>query len=597
MIKLLSRIWHVLSQKQKTQAVFITALLVFGSFLEALSIGMVLPMLFVVTSDNPLVQLQGLPIIDMISHLSRYELVLVFIAAVVTIFLLKNLYFMFVVWRQGRLVYGLQAELSQLAYDRYLEQTLEEQTSSKSSHLIRDVATEVQQFTSYAALPSMGLIMELPIIFTLTLVLILVEPIGAVLTVTLAGGLITAHYITLAPHLSRWGQVRQQAEANRVRSIQQTASCFPDIKLRRDETYFSKHFASENVHVALMAEKLNFWQSMPRYWIEFFLLVTILGLVFYLVSKGSSGSEVVSTLGIFAAVAFKLAPSANRVVAHIQALRYAEPVVERLTSMLSPNWKTKLADTGKWPSDASRNAVDNWRRLVLRDVSYSHPDMETATLRSVNLSIDRGSVIGLVGPSGAGKTTLANIIMGLRLPASGSLELDRAPLVDGDDINPDLLSAWQRNIGYVPQNFSLNDTSIVQNIAFRFHPEEIDANSVHRALTDAQIEEFVATLPEGLDTLVGERGVRLSGGQGQRIAIARTFYLNAGVIVFDEATSALDEATQGSVIASLLSKRGEKTIIIVAHRISTLQLCDYIVEMHDGSISRTGTPEKVLKNL
>ncbi|MGE0676326.1 ABC transporter ATP-binding protein [Pseudolabrys sp.] len=597
MMKTIFDIVSLLDRRRKAVALGILALLVIGSFLEAVSISLVLPLILILTSSSASKAIGWEAMDQIAAKFSENELVILAIGVVLAFFFLKNLFFMLVVWFQGRFVFGLQAALSEQIFDRYLDQTFEEQVSGHSSHLIRDVTTEVQYFTAYAALPMMGILTELPIIVALGVVLFVLQPLGALLTVVSSGVMIAALYILLSPRLAHWGNIRQEAEVDRVKCMQQTVNCFSEIKLRRDSRYFLSYFSEYNRSVVKMAERINFWQAFPRYWIEFFLLISILLLVAYLVMSGSDSSVTVSTLGVFAAVAFKLAPSANRVVAHVQALRYAQPVVEILATRLTAHWRVR-AGTSQTPiSVKTENAIASWKELIIRNVTYQHEGAEAHSLRRVNFTIKRGSVVGFVGPSGAGKTTLANVIMGLLAPSEGGVFLDGLQVNPPRAEFPDLLSAWQRNIGYVPQNFALIDSSIRQNIAFRFREEEIEEAAISRAIAGAEISEFVQSLPQGADTIVGERGIRLSGGQGQRIAIARSLYLNAGLIVFDEATSALDDATQGAVIESLLEKRGAKTIIIIAHRTSTLQLCDEVIELNKGEVRRIGTPIETLDAL
>ena len=300
-----------------------------------------------------------------------------------------------------------------------------------------------------------------------------------------------------------------------------------------------------------------------------------------MIVRGKPLDALVPTLGLFGVAAFRLMPSAARMMGSLQVMRYNLPVVNTLYRELH------IFDTSP-PFQRERELLRFANALVLDRVGFSYPNTETPTLRDVSLSITRGTSVGFVGGSGAGKSTLVDVILGLLKPATGRV------LVDGIDIQTNL-RGWQDQVGYVPQTIYLTDDTLVRNVAFGLPDDQIDKSAVRRAIQAAQLEEFVNELPAGLETLVGERGVRLSGGQRQRIGIARALYHDPPILVLDEATSSLDTANEQGVMAAVNALHGNKTLIIVAHRVSTVAHCDRLFRIEQGTLVEEGTFDKVMK--
>jgi len=287
---------------------------------------------------------------------------------------------------------------------------------------------------------------------------------------------------------------------------------------------------------------------------------------------------------LFAAAAFRLIPSVNRILAAMQSLRFSRPVIDTLHEelKLGPLNPDGLPAKG---AGSTRRAFQSEMRLS--GISYSYQGAAGAALDDMSLVIRQGEFVGFIGPSGSGKSTLVDVILGLLTPDAGQV------MVDGQNIQQDL-RAWQDQIGYVPQTIFLTDDTLRRNVAFGLREIQIDELAVHRAIKDAQLEEFVAGLPDGLETIVGERGIRLSGGQRQRIGIARALYHDPAVLVLDEATSALDTETEKGVMQAVMALQHNKTILVVAHRLSTVAHCDRLYRLEHGSVADEGTPLEVL---
>jgi ABC-type multidrug transport system fused ATPase/permease subunit len=313
-------------------------------------------------------------------------------------------------------------------------------------------------------------------------------------------------------------------------------------------------------------------QQMPRLWLEVLAVSGLAILVISMLAQNRSLEAVLPTLGLFAAAAFRLMPSVSRILGAVQALRYGMSMIDVLHAELS----LKIPETtGKQKPSAPFHS-----NMELSHVSYTYPAAASAALKDISLLIKRGESVGFIGVSGAGKSTLVDIILGLLTPDQGDVR------VDAKDIQQNLRN-WQDQIGYVPQSIYLTDDTLRRNIAFGLPDEQIDDAAVKRAIQSAQLVGFVNSLPEGLMTMVGERGIRISGGQRQRIGIARALYHDPAVLLLDEATSSLDTATELGVMQAVKALQGSKTILIVAHRLSTVEHCDSLFKMEDGKLVAT----------
>ena len=307
-------------------------------------------------------------------------------------------------------------------------------------------------------------------------------------------------------------------------------------------------------------------QQLPRLWLELLAIAALAVLLISMTMQGKPMIAVLPTLALFAAASFRLMPSANRILSGIQQLRFGLPVVDMLHHELT------LANEAP---DAKAKPISFENTLALKCVSYTYPTANKQALNNVDLTISKGDMIGFIGESGSGKSTLIDIVLGLLSPDEGFV------VVDGVDVQSNL-RGWQDQIGYVPQNIYLTDDTLRRNVAFGLSEEDIDNNAVERALQAAQLQNFVDTLPQGVNTVVGERGVRLSGGQRQRIGIARALYHDPAVLVLDEATSALDNETEAEVMDAVISMHGKKTILIIAHRLTTIQRCTNLYQIKHG---------------
>ena len=501
------------------------------------------------------------------------------VLVLVGIYLSKTLFLSYMIWKQTKFAFEVQAALSNRIFSAYLKQPYYFHLQRNSAQLIRNVTTEVNQFTFTVMLPFLTLLTESFVLLGLLVLLIVVEPIGTITIFTVIGSIAYIFHFITKERITRWGERRQFHEGKRIQHIQQGLGSIKDVMLMKRENYFFEQFSLHNVSNAKMGEFQKTLSQLPRVWLEFVTISGVLLLVFVLFLTGADNVRIMAMLGFFGLAAFRLLPSINRILASVQVIRYGIPVIDLLTE------ESKL--NADHQHSTNNQLIPFSEEIVLKKLRYTYPTGDKAVLYDVSLTIRCGEAIGIIGSSGAGKSTLIDIILGLLSPDSGDITIDRR------NINKEL-SNWQMQIGYVPQTIYLMDDTLRRNIAFGIKDELIKDSRVEQAIVDAQLKDFVSSLPDGLETKVGERGVLLSGGQIQRIGIARALYNNPSILVLDEATSSLDTANEKEVMKAIRAMKGDKTMIIVTHRLSTVELCDRIYKMESGRVIKEGVPGSML---
>ena len=570
----------ILTPPERRRAAVLLGLMIIGMLLETLGIGLIIPAISVLVQGDVAANYPQLkPVLRSLGNPTREQLVTGGMLTLVAVYLIKAVFLAFLAWRQTKFSFDVQANLSQRLFTTYLRQPYTFHLQRNSAQLIRNAIKEVAQFVGGAITPGLSLIAEGLVIVGVAILLLIVEPVGAVIVVLVLGVAGWTFQRATRAQISRWGIARQLHEGLRLQHLQQGLGGAKDVKLLGRESDFLAQFKEHNTQSARVGQFEATLQQLPRLWLELLGVAGLATLVLTMIAQGRNLGTIVPTLGLFAVAAFRLMPSINRVLIAVQALRYGRPAINTLYEEL------KLAAPDPVPAGPATPTFRSEIRLSA--VSFTYATGIAPAIDSLSIFIKKGEAVGFVGPSGSGKSTLVDIIMGLLTPTSGQV------VVDGKDIQQNL-RAWQDQIGYVPQSIYLTDDTLRRNIAFGLANDQIDDGAVHRAMKAAQLEEFVNTLPKGLATRVGERGVRLSGGQRQRIGIARALYHDPAVLVLDEATSALDAATERDVMGAVTALQGSKTVLIVAHRTSTVESCDRLYKLVQGRVVETGSPNSVL---
>lgn len=573
------KIWNILTSSERRSALVLLGLMFIGMVLETLGVGVVIPALGLLTQGDAARNYPALQsVLQALGNPSQQILVIGGMLLLVGVYLIKTLFLAFLVWRQTCFVYGVQAQLSQRLFTVYLQQPYTFHLQRNSAQLIRNVINEVGIFAGNGVMSAIILLTESLVLIGLCSLLLIVEPVGALIVLSVFGTAAWGFNRLTRTHIARWGEARQYHEGLRIQHLQQGLGGAKDVKLLGREIEFLAQYHLHNVRSARVGQLQTTLQQFPRLWLE---LLAVSGLAIVVISmllQGRALEAVLPTLGMFAAAAFRLMPSVNRVLGAVQSLRYCLPVIDVLhteINLVTP----EVAST--------RSLVAPFQvALELSQITYAYSSAAQPALKDVSLAIQRGESVGFIGTSGAGKSTLVDILLGLLTPDTGEVR------VDGKDIQANLRN-WQDQIGYVPQSIFLIDDTLRRNVAFGLSDKQIDDAAVHRAIQAAQLEDFVANLPDGLETLVGERGIRLSGGQRQRIGIARALYHDPAVLVLDEATSSLDTATEHDVMQAVRALQGIKTVFIIAHRLSTVAHCDRLYRLDRGRVVAEGTPNNM----
>jgi ATP-binding cassette, subfamily B, bacterial PglK len=564
-----AKIWRLLGPEDRRLAVGVFAGLLVGMVFETLSIGVIIPALALFSDSDAASRSPFLSdVLRKFGNPSQGMLVVGGLLAILVLYGIKSLVLLRLVWQQARFLASIRQNTSRRLFETYLMQPWTFHLQRNSSELIRNATTEVSMFVQGCQ----GLLVaaaEACVTTGIAVLLIGMEPVGAFVTgVTLV--LATwAMQAVLRHRIIRWGEKRQKAEGLRIQALQQGLGGAKEVKIFGREFEFLEHYRAAEQQASHAIQMQLFSGQIPRLWYEVLAVAGVAALGIVLILQGASAAILISRLGLFAVAAFRLMPSLYRLVAGLQTIRFLKPAVDMLSEEFA------LPNTPAQVNPGSRFSFKEG--IYLEDVSYSYPLANQPAVRGISLAIHRGSAVGIIGESGAGKSTLIDLMLGLLDPDSGCIRVDER------DIRTDL-RAWQNSIGYVPQSIYLTDDTIQANVAFGVPSQSIDVDAVHRSLRAARLLEFVTKLPNGVNTLVGERGVRLSGGQRQRLGIARALYWDPPVLVLDEATSALDSDTEAGVMDAVNHLHGEKTLIIVAHRLTTVSRCDKVFRLAQGTL-------------
>jgi len=569
-------VWNLFTRKDRVAFIRIVLMVIVGMFLETISLGIVVPIIGILTQDD---YQQKYPfIVDIFGELSREELISAVMVAMVLIYIVRSLFLFWSLWIQKGFSASVSGRLSQSLFAIYLRQPYMFHLQRNSSTLMRN-AKNATSVVTCGVDPFMVLLTDGLVAIAMFTLLIYVEPIGTI-AVLLVFGLSTSTFQRLTRRrIDSWGHQVDHHETKILQHLQEGFGGAKDVKiLGRENEFLSQH--EKHLKRSIRISRIyNVILTLPRSFMEVITIVGLCLLVVSMVVRGRELSEIVPVLGLFAAAAFRVMPSINRLLMATQTLIFNRSII----AAVYRDFQLDAPDLG--------NHVKNSpfaNSLELHDVSFQYPTAARASLQNVSLVVRRGEAVGFVGPSGAGKSTLVDVILGLFAPTAGEVR------VDGHNIQENLRN-WQNQIGYVPQSIYLTDDTLRRNVAFGLSDENIDDKLVAEAIRLAQLDAFVESLPDRLETVVGERGVRLSGGQRQRIGIARALYHNPSVLVLDEATSSLDTPTEHGVMQAVQALQGTKTVIIVAHRLSTVEYCDRLYRIEDSRITEEGTFAEVVK--
>ncbi|MFM7423536.1 MAG: ABC transporter ATP-binding protein [Elainella sp.] len=580
MLKRISKLLYVLKDDIRG-LVLLLFTFTFVSVLEAIGIGFVGPFLSLASDPS---NIHRIPILSWSAQQLKVQSDVQFVVlaglVLCVIFACKSLlYFLSQVYIIS-FAYGQQRKVMLKLLRAYLEVPYTFHLNHNTAGLINSITFETYRFCSEFLLP---LLQAMANFVVLAVIIVLLAQTNLLFLVMVLGVLLPVFglFYAIRSQIRHWGQEGSVAYEEVIRIVNHSLGGIKETRVVGCEPYFMAQMQRECDRLKQAATSFHSVQKLPRILIEALLVLVLVLFVCLSLASGDSGDSLISVLGVFAVAAIRLMPSAGQFLNSMNQVQNSTYSLNVIYSAL------RQVETPRSRRTAAKTALRFDQQVELRQISYTYPESSEAALSRISLQIKKGQSIALIGKSGAGKTTLVDVILGLLTPQAGDI------CVDGVSIYSDI-RAWQNLVGYIPQSIFLIDDTVERNIAFGVPDELIDQAKLARAVEAAQLKEMIQQLPEGLQTIVGERGVRLSGGQRQRVGIARALYHEREILVLDEATSALDSETEALVSQAIQSLSGQKTLIIIAHRLTTVKNCDCVYLLEQGRVIQSGSYQKVV---
>lgn len=587
-MNLITKILDLLSYQERKRAGVLVGLILLMAVLDMLGVASILP--FIAVLANP-------QIIETNSFLNKaYELTsligvtsseefLLFLGIAVFLLLVISLAFKaLTTYAQIRFVLMRECSIGKRLIEGYLHQPYGWFLNRHSADLGKTILSEVGAVVGSGMLPLMILLAQGSVAVALLVLLLIVDPLLAMTVGLVLGAFYFGIFALMSGLLGRLGHIRVKANQERFNAISEAFGAVKEVKVGGLERVFIDRFSISAMTYARTQATSQVISQLPRFFLEAVAFGGLLLVILYLLAQSQSFSEALPIIALYAFAGYRLMPALQQIYSAFTQLRFAGPSLQVLHKDLTSLNISEKSISQIYPFHVERD-------IKLNNISYSYPKSEREVLKNIDLIIQAKSTVGFVGSTGSGKTTTIDIILGLLQPQSGAI------LVDGNVINESNLRSWQKVIGYVPQQIYLADTTIAENIAFGVESKKIDIDAIQRAAKIANLHDFINNeLTDGYQTKVGERGVRLSGGQRQRIGIARALYHDPQILIFDEATSALDNLTEQLVMEAVKKLEHQITIIIIAHRLSTVRDCDQIFLLDHGTLEGFGRYEELVKS-
>ncbi len=586
-MKLVRQLWYILTPKERMEGALLLCAMVLGALFETLSIGVIFPFIAVLKQPELIARSNHLQ--PLLSHLSPSEprdLLLALGIALISLFAIKAGYLILFYRWLYRYAMKKHVNLSRQLLGGYLTAPYALHVQRNSADLIRVTTRSVEDFASIFLVNLLIVLGELLVLGALTSLLMVVEPLGTLGALFVLGVPTALLYRSTQPGLAAAGRAAEESFAAMIQWAGQAISGVKEITITGRRAFFLDRHAFHVQRFSNSNRLLSFLVTFPRFMIDTLSVTALVAIATILLARGQDLQSSLLLLGMFALAAVRMIPSTTRLSGALAQVRFryasAEVIYRELLGL-----RQRPSDPPPIPADEKTAPLPFRRALTLEHVSFSYPGTHRPAIDDVSIVIPRGYWVGFIGPTGAGKTTLADLILGLLAPTSGKILLDEQNLDDN-------LAGWQRNIGYVPQTTYLIDDSVRRNVAYGVPEAEIDDERVWLALSTAQVDHLVRSLPGELNAIVGERGGRLSGGERQRLGIARALYGDPEVLVIDEGTSNLDPVTEAAIVEVVAGLRGKKTIIVIAHRPAFVRNCDCIFMLARGRLRSSGRYSELL---
>ncbi len=573
MIKTYKNIWFLLTKKEKINALFLLFLMICTGFLEIIGIGSIMPFLGVLGNPEIIESNKYLSFIYMYLDFNTTNSFLIFLGSVSLFVLLISATFKTLTYYLlYKFVNMHRHSLSKKLLIKYLHQPYSFFLTKNSSEISKTILSEIDLFISYILTPSLLLITYSIIMIFLSIFLVVVNPILALILISLFAGFYLVIYLSIRKYLVKIGNDRESANTKRFKIISETIGGIKDLKVLGREKVYLDSFDNPSYVFSINGAISQTLSFVPQFLLEVIAFGSILVMAMYsLITEEMALGSLLPILGLYTLASLKLKPALNQIYTTLSSMKFGSSSLEILVAELSQS-NNELVNI-----ENNNKKLKLKSNILLTNINFKYKTSKLI-LENINITIKSNTTVGIIGKTGSGKSTLIDLILGLLNPTSGHI------LVDGQLLSKENIRNWQNTIGYVPQNIFLADDTITNNIAFGIEKDDIDIKKIKEVAKMAQIDEFIVTLEDGYATQIGERGVRLSGGQRQRLGIARALYIDPDLLLLDEATSALDNKTEQEIMKSIENMHGNITIIMIAHRLNTVEKCDMIIELENGTI-------------
>ncbi|HJU41414.1 MAG TPA: ABC transporter ATP-binding protein [Vicinamibacterales bacterium] len=532
------------------------------------------------------IQVRSTPVVSGLARvMSGYDdraVVAVIALGVALFYVIRAIFLAWVEWIRHGIVYESSTVAADRLLARYLGADYLFHVRRRSASLIEPVTRTSDIAYELCAGSAVNILAEVVTIAALAAVLIVSAPPVTLVSVAVVLALVAVPIVLTRRAWERIGETERAQHQQQLHLLQQSLGAIKDVKVTGRQPFFEERFRALKRALGATKQRRLWSASVARLGVEASLVIAMLIVVFLVLRANVAGSAIVSVLALFAYTGFRVVPSANRIMLNAGYMREAHPWIRAMDEDMR-----RLRLPAPRPFEPAPALLQS--TLAFDDVSFQYEDSPAAALANVTFTIARGESIGIVGPTGAGKSTLVDVLLGLLTPTGGQVLIDGEPLAGRE-------RAWQRQVGYVPQDVYLLDDTLRRNIAFGIPDGAIDERRLAAAVTQARLDEVVMGLPQLLDTMIGENGARLSGGQRQRVAIARALYHDPSVLVFDEATAALDSQTEREITEAISNMHGSRTVVAIAHRLSTVKGCDRLIYLRDGRVIGIATYDELMRD-
>ena len=564
MISSIKKISELISKNQRRGLILLTFLLFIGMIFEIIGLGIIIPLLEAIVEPQKVrSSLNNFLASDLIEKITDRELIYYLLIFVTAIYFIKSSFLILLSSFQNKLIVNLRIYLSTNLFSKYLNQDYESFISKHSSFYTKNIQVEISNIINLCS-ALITIIIEFFLILSVIITLIFIEPLGALLISSFFLLFAFIYSISTKSILKSWSMKMQEIQANIQKKIIDGFGGFKEFKVLNKNKYVVELFSNTLYDKAKIESKYLTLQQTPRHLLELVSILGLIGFIFFLLLNDVNIADIITIIGVFVAATFRMIPSLNRLVGAIQHLKH-----DKISLDLIYNEFNRV-------NKFENQQIESLKRIKFTDeiqiISMNLSYGQKKIFKDFNLSIKKGSKIGVMGPSGSGKSSFVNVLLGFISPNSGSI------LVDNYNIEK-RMNSWRNSIGYVPQDIFLTDDTIENNIALGVSNGEIDKHRVLECIKLAELETYIESIPQGIKTLIGERGVKMSGGQKQRIGIARALYNNPNILIFDEATSALDDKTEELVMNTIYNLDKNITSILISHRETTLNRCDKIIRI------------------